>query len=74
MSEMTPELLEAQQAAKARLRSIHREGETFNERRVQEIVAASALGLSLRDIGFELRVSAQTVANWKKLAKPKDPQ
>lgn len=62
MIQYTPEQIEA----KKRLAAIRREGETFFERRMQEIYAAGATGLSDRAIAYELAVSPQTIGNWKK--------
>ena len=63
MTEMTPEQITAQDEARNRLRKLRRESETWFERRDAEIVAADKTGLSLRDIGREVGMSAQGVLN-----------
>lgn len=63
MSELTPAEIDAQEVAKAKLRALRRESETFFERRDAEILAADKTGLSLRDIGREIGMSPQGVSN-----------
>jgi hypothetical protein len=61
--ELTPEQLKAQDDAKRELLMLRREGETYIARRDKAVYNAHKLGLSLRQIGFEVGLSAQGVAN-----------
>lgn len=63
MAELTPKQLAEQNHVLNELLSLRREGETFISRRDRTIYKGYMLGLSLRQIGRQVGLSAQGVNN-----------
>ena len=67
MSDITLE--EQQQHVRRTLASLRAEGQDVYRLKIETVLRADELGLSLREIAYELEVSAQTVSNMLKRAK-----